>query len=208
MAKRRQTIAVDFDGVIHSYTSPWVAPHVIPDPPVAGAISWLLSMVRHFDVVIFTTRAKTWRGRRAIAAWLLRHGGEDAYHGTPDGPGLEEITISYEKIPAIVYIDDRAWRFDGTHFPTRDEIWKAVPWGKRKELAPPPSANDVPTKRYVDGNLPGAPYVLTPDIPMTVTASFKASCKTACILTPPSNAKRGSHDVKCTTCDRIWTITV
>ena len=36
-AQRNYSIAVDFDGVIHSYTSKWVAADVIPDPPVSGA---------------------------------------------------------------------------------------------------------------------------------------------------------------------------
>lgn len=66
----KYTIAVDFDGVIHSYVSPWKAEHIIPDAPVEGAIDWLVRMLKHFDVVIFTTRGRTWRGRRAVRAWL------------------------------------------------------------------------------------------------------------------------------------------
>lgn len=220
MAKSKRTIAVDFDGVVHAYTSPWVAPHVIPDPPVDGAIPWLLSMVRHFNVVIFTTRAKTWRGRRAIAGWLLRHGGENAYYDSPDGPGLENITISYEKIPAIVYVDDRAWRFEGTRFPTRDEIFKAVPWGKRKPvtLGSPPPAEDVPTKAYVDrtalgrsakGVRHGTTIPPPQDIPLvSVAAIGKPACETACTIRPPVSAKRGRHDLECPDCSRIWTIQV
>ncbi len=30
----RYTVAVDFDGVLHAYISPWVNAHTIPDPPV------------------------------------------------------------------------------------------------------------------------------------------------------------------------------
>ena len=38
---KKFTVAVDFDGVIHSYTTLWFTASVIPDPPVPGAIEWL-----------------------------------------------------------------------------------------------------------------------------------------------------------------------
>lgn len=33
---KKQTVAFDFDGVIHSYVTPWVSSEIIPDPPVSG----------------------------------------------------------------------------------------------------------------------------------------------------------------------------
>lgn len=85
---RRYTLAVDFDGVIHRYDSPWVAPHVIPDGPVDGALDWLLAAVEKFEVVIFSTRRKTWRGRRAVRRWLRKHVGYFGWHGTAEHRGL------------------------------------------------------------------------------------------------------------------------
>lgn len=117
----RWTIAVDFDGVIHSYVSPWVAPQVIPDPPVDGAIEWLSAIQEHFDVVIFTTRGKTVDGSRAVHEWLSEHGLQDA----------EKLLVTDEKPAALIYIDDRGWRFEG-RFPTKDEIHEARPWNKRR----------------------------------------------------------------------------
>lgn len=117
MADKRWTIAVDFDGVIHSYTSPWVAPEVIPDPPVDGAIEWLNKMVNKFDVVIFTTRAKTTAGSNAVGRWLHDHGVYGSWTTTAIKPA------------ALVYIDDRAWRFEG-RFPSAHEIHLARPWNK------------------------------------------------------------------------------
>lgn len=114
----RYTVAVDFDGVIHSYTSPWVDLDVIPDPPVPGAIDWLNAMVQEFDLVVFTTRGKTVEGRKAVKGYIAAHG----------GTSLLEVTA--EKPPALVYIDDRGWRFEGT-FPTASEIHRARPWNKR-----------------------------------------------------------------------------
>lgn len=117
----RYTVAVDFDGVLHSYTSPWEGAETIHDEPVPGAIEWLHAMVRHFEVVIFTTRGKTSGGRDAVLRWLAKHGGQ----------GLAAmVSVTSDKPPALIYLDDRAIRFEGT-FPTKDEIHAARPWNKR-----------------------------------------------------------------------------
>lgn len=130
----RYTVAVDFDGVIHRYDSPWVAPHVIPDGPVFGAIEWLFQTLQRFDVVIFSTRCKTWRGRRAMRAWLKKHA-DAIWYESPFTYGLEDVKLSYTKPPALIYLDDRAMRFTGT-FPTADEIHAARPWNKLPRVSP------------------------------------------------------------------------
>lgn len=124
------TVAVDFDGVLHSYTTPWVNAHTIPDPPVEGAIEWLAATIQKFDVVVYSTRCKTWRGRRAVRRWLRQHSG-NVWNEGPGFRGTEDVKVSYEKPPALVYIDDRAWRFEGDNFPSADEIHRAIPWTKR-----------------------------------------------------------------------------
>ena len=43
-------LALDFDGVLHSYTSGWQGADVISDPPVPGAIEFLMEAVEHFEV--------------------------------------------------------------------------------------------------------------------------------------------------------------
>lgn len=116
----RYRICVDFDGVIHSYTSPWEHAEFIPDPPVDGAIEWLREMGRHFEVVIHTTRGRTADGAFAVKRWLHNHGLEW---------GLA-ATVTAEKVAALIYLDDRAIRFDGTNFPTRSEVHAARPWNK------------------------------------------------------------------------------
>lgn len=118
-AGERYTVAVDFDGVIHSYTSPWVAPDIIPDPPVEGAIAWLMEIAKEFHVVIHSTRCATMEGTKAVLHYLADHG----FVGTISG--------SCEKPPALVYVDDRAWRFEGPGtFPTAQQIHRARPWNK------------------------------------------------------------------------------
>lgn len=126
MSDKRYTVAVDFDGVLHAYTTRWINPHTIPDPPVPGAIEWLGRTLQKFEVVIYSTRCRTWRGRRALRRWL-REQAEGLWYDSPDARGIEDVRLSFEKPPALVYIDDRAWRFEGT-FPTADEIHRAKPW--------------------------------------------------------------------------------
>ncbi len=131
MSKKRRTVSVDFDGVLHSYVQPWVAAHIIPDPPVEGAIRWLHDTAQKFDVCILTTRARTWRGRRAIRRWLKRCAGA-GYYGFRGYRGIEEVKITYKKLPALIYVDDRGYRFDGSNFPTIQEVWSAKPWTRER----------------------------------------------------------------------------
>lgn len=127
-ANERYTIAVDFDGVIHRYDSPWVNAYTIPDLPVDGAISWLWHIIQRFDIVIFSTRCKTWRGRMAVRKWLRKHAG-NLYSESPGYFGIESVKLSHAKPPALVYLDDRALRFEGD-FPSAKDIHRLRPWNK------------------------------------------------------------------------------
>ena len=42
MTDRRKLVVLDFDGVLHSYTSGWQGARNIPDPAVDGALGALL----------------------------------------------------------------------------------------------------------------------------------------------------------------------
>lgn len=117
-----KTIVVDFDGVLHAYTSGWKGATVIPDPPVAGAIAWLREAVGHFHIAIFSSRSREKGGIEAMREWLTNAGLEPAL--------LDKIAFPRAKIPAHVYIDDRGWRFEGT-FPTLEALDAFEPWHKR-----------------------------------------------------------------------------
>ena len=122
-------LAVDFDGVLHSYTSGWKGPRNIPDPPIPGAIAWLMEMVGtpdrigpfggRYDVRIFSSRSRYWGGRRAMRRWLLKHGLKWEW--------LEEIKFPLWKPPAFLLLDDRAMCFRGS-FPTSGEIESFKPY--------------------------------------------------------------------------------
>ena len=117
----KYTVAVDFDGVLHSYTSPWVDAQTIPGPPVEGAIEWLREIVKKFDVVIHTTRGATPEGVSAVRNWLRKNGFDES----------KVRAVTDRKVPALVYIDDRAYRFIGPgSFPTAGHIMELRPWNK------------------------------------------------------------------------------
>ncbi|CCG43315.1 hypothetical protein [Magnetospirillum molischianum] len=123
----KQTICVDFDGVIHAYTSPWSGPAVISDGPVPGVIEWLVQMSEHFSVAIYSSRSKHEVGYEAMQEWLYEHM-QAAGYGARQFAALKWPT---EKPPAVLYIDDRAWRFDGPGtLPTPEQVQTFKPWNK------------------------------------------------------------------------------
>lgn len=125
---KRATICVDFDGVLHSYTSGWQGASVIPDGPVPGAIEWLTKLTEEFDVAVCSARARRPWGWWAVRGWLRRQLIEHWGDTTTAWDAIDAIKVSPVKPAAIVYVDDRAWRFDGQHFPTPEELRAHRPW--------------------------------------------------------------------------------
>jgi hypothetical protein len=62
------TIAVDFDGVLHAYSKGW-HDGTIYDPPIDGALDALLALMEQHAVFIFTTREP-----EQVAPWLQGYG--------------------------------------------------------------------------------------------------------------------------------------
>lgn len=106
---RRQTICLDFDGVVHSYRSGWQGAGSIPDPPIHGTDKAIARLRQDYEVVIHSARCATAAGREAIARWLAKH-------------HIEVDAICEHKPPAMVYIDDRAIRFEGSWADTMGQI--------------------------------------------------------------------------------------
>lgn len=125
---RKPILCLDFDGVIHSYSSGWQGADVIPDPPVDGAIAFMLGALDHFDVVIFSSRSNQRGGLKAMQAWLRKHA-DAAWYESPAGPGLEDVRFVTEKPSAMVTLDDRAITFDGT-WPAIQTLKAFKPWNK------------------------------------------------------------------------------
>lgn len=136
----KYTVAVDFDGVIHSYTTRWQSAEIIPDPPVLGALGWLAMIKKDFQVAIFSTRCADDACCAAVRDYLQRdhdRAFDPAIGGVIDavqfglGDDAERFIYTNEKVPALLYVDDRGYRFEGTNFPTAEEIHQLRPWNKR-----------------------------------------------------------------------------
>lgn len=127
--KNKHRICIDFDGVIHSYLSGWQGADIIPDPVVPLAIPTLWNYVEHFDVAIFSARSGIKGGIEAMKAyidkqeknWLqysiMKSDKEIEQHK----PLISKLEFPVSKPAAVLYIDDRGFRFEGK-FPTVDKI--------------------------------------------------------------------------------------
>ena len=113
-----RTLCLDFDGVLHEYTGPYQGDEVVNGAVIPGAVAFCEEALRHFDaVVVNSVRCRSREGIRAIAAWL-------DVNGFP-----AEMKVVATKPPAIVYIDDRGFRFDGT-FPNPATLLALTPWNR------------------------------------------------------------------------------
>ena len=114
-------LCVDFDGVLHSYTSGWKGAGVVSDPPVDGAIRWLTKAVKVFDVAIYSSRSKDPDGIAAMRGWLSDNGLCSCV--------LNQLDFPTQKPPAFLTIDDRAVCFNGK-FDSPEDLIKFKPWNK------------------------------------------------------------------------------
>lgn len=133
LPKRQPILCIDFDGVLHSYSSGWKGARNIPDLPMPGAIEWLNSLIpvgddvsgfdvatcHAFQVAIFSSRSRYLGGRRAIKKWLIKNG-ISSYQ-------LEHIKFPLMKPPAFLLIDDRAFQFQG-QFPSEKQMKEFKPY--------------------------------------------------------------------------------
>ena len=131
MTDRKPILCLDFDGVLHSYTSGWQGAEVIPDPPVPGAMHFIWDATDHFRVAIFSSRSNRLRGRAAMERWLRMHFREYwAADRTTCDDKLAEIEWPTEKPAAFITLDDRAITFDGT-WPNIEMLLNFKPWNEK-----------------------------------------------------------------------------
>jgi len=119
--KRKATIAVDFDGVIHSFKSGWQGHGKISDPPVEGAIEWLKILIHSDEVVpsIYSARSRKLLGNWRIKKWLIKYGLTKRE--------VKQLKFWRCKPTDDFILDDRCRRFRG-RFPPINEIMNFTPW--------------------------------------------------------------------------------
>jgi hypothetical protein len=154
MSKKKPILCLDFDGVLHSYTSGWQGACTIPDAPVPGAMAFLLAVMASFDVAIFSSRSRYWFARWAMKRWLRQHlvayfesavqTGATFDHMLALGYSIgmdpwsseleafadylvRRLRFPTEKPPAFLTIDDRAITFKGT-WPEMWQLESFKPW--------------------------------------------------------------------------------
>ena len=136
-------LCLDFDGVLHSYSSGWKGAHVIPDPPTDGMAAFLDRAVEVFDVNIFSSRSHQPGGVEAMKTFIwdaIAHHFDCPFAGDPRGLNRalairDALKYPTEKPAALVSIDDRALCFTGNwndFDPKR--LLEFKPWNKSKSL--------------------------------------------------------------------------
>lgn len=153
--KGKPILLLDFDGVLHSYTSGWEGANVISDSPVEGALRFLQEAVNHFDVCIYSSRSRQWGGRRAMKRWIVQAfvDAAEPYEDCPEwlrnpvaaeaftDPWEEEardyakellraIRFPLFKPAAFLTIDDRCICFNGT-WPSMESLETFKPWNRK-----------------------------------------------------------------------------
>lgn len=124
---RKPILCLDFDGVIHSYTSGWKGARTIPDPPVPGALDFISEALHQgWDVVIHSSRARYFGGISAMRAWLRKHAGNQ---WDTMGPSFYDVRFARWKPAATITLDDRALTFAGI-WPSVTTLRNFKPWNK------------------------------------------------------------------------------
>lgn len=101
-----RTVSVDFDGVLHEFSSGWTG-YTPLDGPEPGALEFIKSLiVMGYTPVICSARAHNDLGVHEIKKWLKKY-------------GFPEMKVTNEKILAICYVDDRAVEY-------REQNWNEV----------------------------------------------------------------------------------
>ena len=119
-------LCLDFDGVIHGYTSGWQGADQIPDKPVDGAFDFIRRCLPFFEVHIFSSRSNQPNGIVAMQDWFIFHDWPGTFLTGP-----EYLHFPTEKPAAFLTIDDRAITFNGVWFNPRD-LLDFKPWYKKE----------------------------------------------------------------------------
>lgn len=114
----RKNIVFDFDGVIHKYSKGWQDGSIY-DAPVPGIKEVINELHKDYDIYVVTTRARDLGQQYAVENYLKEN-------------GIEYDCVTSIKVPAEVYVDDRAITFDPENISNLvKEVKGFMPWQKK-----------------------------------------------------------------------------
>ena len=125
-------LCLDFDGVIHSYTSGWKGADVIPDPIVPGTVEFIMAAQNEgWKIAVFSSRSNQPGGLAAMQEYMKK-----AFEAVLKVEGqwwvpYGEIDWPTEKPPATLTLDDRSVTFTGK-WPSMEYLKNFRPWTKGK----------------------------------------------------------------------------
>jgi hypothetical protein len=113
---RKKTIAVDFDGTLWSYDKGWQDGSIYSEHTFLGALDVLANWMKKFNVFILSSRDPI-----QICTWMNARFTENNFRlyckPVPTNSlfwngEANIIGVTNRKLPADIYVDDRAFRFD------------------------------------------------------------------------------------------------
>lgn len=111
----RKNIVFDFDGVIHKYSRGWQDGSIY-DKPVDGIKEVINELHKDYDIYVVTTRARDIGQQMQVEKYL-------------NDNGIEFDCVTSIKVPAMVYVDDRAITFNPDNVSTLvKDIKNFQPW--------------------------------------------------------------------------------
>jgi hypothetical protein len=110
---QKPILCLDFDGVIHSYNSPWTNDTEIADDVTSGFFEWAERASRIFRLVIYSSRSKNPEAVMAMEDWLFKQWGKWEPVKGMKFKNTIEFEFAHEKPAAFLTIDDRALTFHG-----------------------------------------------------------------------------------------------
>lgn len=111
--KQLPILCLDFDGVIHRYDSGWQGIGIVSDPPVDGAIEFIVRAVEYFEVHIFSSRSREPDGIGAMKSFIRFHLEEYWDSNLYASQVMQGLKFPTVKPPAFISIDDRCLLFTG-----------------------------------------------------------------------------------------------
>lgn len=106
MESQQNNLAIDFDGVVHTFDKGWHDGTCYGDP-IQGSLESIKKLSEKYNIIIFSAKVRPDRplvdgktGKELVDEWLVKHGIRDL---------VSEIT--HEKPRAKYYIDDKALEF-------------------------------------------------------------------------------------------------